>query len=393
MRKIYNSKLIRIIIIILYFKPICIQYYSKLKIIESIFVYGKILAAIFILLMEIIKIRKTSKIKINNFLIAFSIWQIYLFIITIINKGDVYRYLIDFVSMFTFIVFVTNCFCSDKNTTISIFERVFFGIMLIQLLTEIIFPSGMPADLYKNNLRNRLFFETLDNGTTGLVCITIGLIFLDNKKITNIWKIIKLILCMITIVLAQTSTGIFCCLALIIINYFLGFKELKVLDKWYIWLFIYFIIWCSLMIGNGFLYDITSNITGKQSFTGRGLLWKNAIILIKKSPIYGYGIQVQDYISAWGGYYSSHNMLLEILLQGGIVGGMLWCNMLNKVFINKKNINGTRETRNIFFTIFCLLIAYLMEAKVMSNYLFLFLILYWNWKNIREEGRDERKEN
>ena len=41
--------------------------------------------------------------------------------------------------------------------------------------------------------------------------------------------------------------------------------------------------------------------------------------MIQQEPLLGYGRTTNDYIEAWGGYYSSHNYVLEILLQGGVI--------------------------------------------------------------------------
>ena len=80
-------------------------------------------------------------------------------------------------------------------------------------------------------------------------------------------------------------------------------------------------------------------ITGKGTFTGRNLLWQSAIELIKMSPIYGYGRSELDYIEIWYGFFSSHNFILEMLLQGGVIALFLWFCTLLSSFKKMKYIN------------------------------------------------------
>lgn len=382
MKRIYDNKILISIMLIFYFKPICFQYFSSLKAIENIFVYGKIFIALIVLGESIIQTLTTCKIKINNYLIRILLFELSIVLITIYKKGAIFRSIIDLVTIFTFSLFIIKIFFKNKRILLEAIKNVLFLIVVIQFFTEIIFPNGMPADLYKNNDMNRLFFATLDNGTTSLVCSTIAVLFLsknDDKRKVILYM--QILICIVTVILSASKTGIFCSLVLVLVYYLAKIKDLKILDKWYVWLTIYFIIWGALISGNGIIYNLLFNMTGKAGFTGRNFLWENAIEMIKESPIIGYGRQEVDYLSVWGGYYSSHNMMLEMLLQGGIVALTFWWLMQIEVFRNSNEISNYKNRRIVFFTIFVLLIALLMESKVHSVYLYLFTTVYWCMSN------------
>ena len=106
------------------------------------------------------------------------------------------------------------------------------------------------------------------------------------------------------------------------------------------------------------------------NFTGRYYLWESAINMIKAQPWFGYGRSAQDYISAWGGYFSSHNYVLETLLQGGVIALTFF--VMTVVFAIRKSLftRHLRITACLVFALITVLIAALMEAAVHSVYIF-----------------------
>src|SRR5699024_1090176 len=65
--------------------------------------------------------------------------------------------------------------------------------------------------------------------------------------------------------------------------------------------------------------DIFRKYTGGNFFSGRNRLWEVAFKYIRKSPIFGYGLD-NGLMSLAGIEQSTHNTYIHILLQGGIVG-------------------------------------------------------------------------
>ena len=72
-----------------------------------------------------------------------------------------------------------------------------------------------------------------------------------------------------------------------------------------------------------------------MTFTGRLMIWKNAINAILKNPISGYGVMYSkdipsllgimpdvDYI--WAGATHCHDNYLQILFTGGLVAGLIY---------------------------------------------------------------------
>lgn len=70
------------------------------------------------------------------------------------------------------------------------------------------------------------------------------------------------------------------------------------------------------------IFEPIFELVGKDStLTGRIYIWREAIIMIKSSIlnfVIGYGNTTNGYIRYNNTYYTSHNMILEILLKWGI---------------------------------------------------------------------------
>ena len=89
-------------------------------------------------------------------------------------------------------------------------------------------------------------------------------------------------------------------------------------------------------LDNKLLDTISQYLFNKQINT-RGSLWIELIEIIKQNFLFGYGLnQASEHISYVGDFnrnnLASHNMFLEILLKGGLVGLLLFLFLLYSIF-------------------------------------------------------------
>lgn len=148
-----------------------------------------------------------------------------------------------------------------------------------------------------------------------------------------------------------------------------------------------------------FSYIIENILHKDATLTGRTGLWFNAINNIRNSPVYGYGV------TNGGGIYlnttfvgstthSSHNLILEMLMQTGFVGLALWSMyIILSLLRNKKNINADSDTYYMLvFFVFVILIMQLTSGSLYIAFYYLPVILCANnyvlfseqWRNKRE---------
>ncbi|XEV12680.1 O-antigen ligase family protein [Vibrio alginolyticus] len=95
---------------------------------------------------------------------------------------------------------------------------------------------------------------------------------------------------------------------------------------------IVFIISNSFVVGIVYIYNngigfvlnqVVFDYTGKQLFSGREKMWGDFIEAILSSPFYGYGFSAQASMFS-DVDYSTHNLLLAIGIQQGVVGVLLF---------------------------------------------------------------------
>lgn len=121
---------------------------------------------------------------------------------------------------------------------------------------------------------------------------------------------------------------------------------------------------------------IISSVTGRSmNFTGRTTIWNKAIDLISSSPIIGYG--KETIISHVGYYWYAHNLILDILCQGGIL--TLLCAIWFYWLTILKNSDRQRSAA-IIACLIIFLITQLFESMFKSAPLFylLFMIAYFS---------------
>ena len=287
MKSIYDNSKISFLMILVFFKPICFQYFSKTLIVDTLFVYAKILVAAIVLVELLLSITVRMKITLNKLYLAIIAFEGWLLLMTIYHKGAVFRSFIDFISIIVLTILITRAYRRNTMVFLNTFRNVIILLNLIQLITELIYRTGMPADLYYNNAGNPLYFVTLDNGTTGLSILGITLVLLCKnlgifiKRKRKIKFTIEIIICTLTAIFSGSSTALLCTITFLIIVWISKFKELKILEKSWIWAIIYVLLLTIVLLGeNSIILQIISALTGKVGFTGRNLIWSKAIKMI-----------------------------------------------------------------------------------------------------------------
>lgn len=379
MRIIYKNKIILFLLLLAFFKPISIQYYSNFQYIDNFYDAFKIFVAFLVIVQRILDVFPKIKLYKSYFCIfTLGIWGI---VTTFFNQGDIGRAVIDFGSIYAIYIFITSASRLNSKKLIEALSGVLFFLVILQLLSELIYPLGLPADLYTNNSNNPLYFVTLDNGTASLTILAIAAMYLKRKycgTFSNVKMAVAVSICLLTAVMSGSTTALLCAaLAALFPALIKLFNRISAFDKPVTWIMTYFFVFLLVIQArdDSIVNNFVSSLTGKSGFTGRTFLWDRAINMILDSPFIGYGRQTENYIVAWGGYYSSHNVILEVLLQGGFIQLVLW---ISCIVVSAKKLQDCKDqylARLLLSTMFIILIALMMEITVFSIYLFIVLAL------------------
>lgn len=115
------------------------------------------------------------------------------------------------------------------------------------------------------------------------------------------------------------------------------------------------------------------------TFTGRIYIWRDALLKISQSPIIGYGRYAAQASKLPSGYEymwtMSHNQILEIMMQGGIILLTVWITMI--VFmIRKINRLNSKFSKLAVFAIFTVFFFFQTEASTSNHSFFLMMLIY-----------------
>lgn len=126
------------------------------------------------------------------------------------------------------------------------------------------------------------------------------------------------------------------------------------------------------------------DILGKDlSLSGRTETWRLAVEQVKNNPIigYGYGHKVTE-------KFYAHNAILEMLITTGLIGLVLYINMVWKAM---KQINAKRknEVRNIaVMAMASIILANITEAFLYNISQLTIIVLVCHWFGIKEDSVD-----
>ena len=125
---------------------------------------------------------------------------------------------------------------------------------------------------------------------------------------------------------------------------------------------------------------IMNLLFGKDAtFTGRIYIWRDALLKISQSPIIGYGRYAEQASLLPSGYEymwtMSHNQILEIMMQGGVILLTVWVIMIVSM-VRKIKRHNSKFSKLAVFTIFTVFFFFHTEASTSNLPFFLMMLIY-----------------
>lgn len=164
----------------------------------------------------------------------------------------------------------------------NVFSPVIYKIMLP---STFFFIANSKHKLLKISLFSFIYFRMVER-TSSIVLIIIYIVYLLLKKVKHSRLLYK---------------SIFIGTLIVIIGFTYGYVQLQYTEAGYI------------------INNIFREYTGGNFFSGRNKIWEVAFNYIEEAPIIGYGID-NGLLRLAGIKLSTHNTYIHILLQGGLIG-------------------------------------------------------------------------
>ena len=327
------------------------------------------------------------KQKISVVAALICIQQVFLFWVTLLNEGDIFLYAISAFPIIS-VALLYDGMRYDMEVFLSSQLFCFELVICINLITELLFPDGMyHSELYSLNwflgydnthiiyFIPALMFAWLYKETTGKKFRTYFLTCTIFASALLVWSgatLVALFGMAFAYALLKNRTRLF--------NYF---------TYWSIHIFFFFFA-VVLKFQNIFQWFIDGVLGKWNSLLVRMTLWDRTLKLISKSLLFGYGFTDESTRVLEGGFRwasHAHNLLLEILYQGGLVNLALWVVIVimagKKLYRCRNNIES--KIIAVAFLGWCL--DCLMEQWTRPFLVGMFIVAYYSNKD--DHGKRE----
>ncbi len=368
-----------IIFLIPFFKP---SYILQISWLNNIYNVSQMLISV-IIIIYFFKSKQFSKI-----ILLILLMDLILFISSIINNLN---YIDAFKNCMQTVILCIMIEMFSKNNIKKLFQALFLILNILVFIDfsfVVLHPTGIRVGLY-----NIWFFGAKNSHITFILpTLFINYIYLFVLKQKNAFKIffyiITILICCYILISVQSATSIIAIALFIVLIFFSKNKFFSKLSMNLITL-MYLVLFVSVVFfqfQNNFAPFFQTFFQKDVTFTGRTKIWDTTIELIKIKSIYGYGmepsaIRVLKYHNIAA--LHSHNMILEIIYEGGFLlfcfFSLFWKKLCSKVDNYSKNHGQILKI---------LLISYCVE---LFTEVFSFEVLLWIFVLVFEFASENSK--
>jgi len=352
---------------------------------STVLIIQKILLVILtpIALTFYIKNKKPSKI----FLLILLFW-ILVALSTLINLGDYQELARAAFSSLLLCSTLELGFATNKRKTLSAFALVWGALVAINALTMLVYysPDPLQRGMFRDGIGDSNYYLLgQDNGTIFYsipACILAMLYSIEKKSKISKKTLLFILFIGFAYITVFSGAGILSLVAVFIIGVLARSKSFcsaaaKNLTIKKI-LLITAIVFISIVLlrSSNILTDNIAHVLNKSStFTGRTRLWDITTEHISKKPILGYGIQHRALRLAMIPYGKAHNMILQILFNGGLAAFFVYLIACIRSFSTNKTQQFT-EKAVILCTFLVLLLVSNFDFYIWHPLTFMPMILF-----------------
>ena len=343
--------------------------------------------------MAIILITFILKMKITKIDILIFLYEIHLVIATLFQGADIER-AIKTVYPVVFYVMLFEIGMDYYHEFIKAQCICYLLIVIINLMTEIIFPHGMYiAEI--TGYWQEWFLGYYNNHSIYYIA---GFCMVFLSYIVNKDNFLSPVIYSIVVVISSVLTwsggvlGTLLVMALLfIISSLINSKMLNYATYWMIPpVFIGITVVFHQIVQINRLMHIVQSLFGKGgSFIARLGLWRREITYISQHPVMGHGIEnAYTRLRQYGWGLHTHNLILEIIHQGGIIGILLFISL---IVLSGRELLSCRDTKVINVVSIAFLgwiIATLVEPFTDLKLITLFVVAYRSSEIVNKRLKD-----
>ncbi len=302
-----------------------------------------------------------QQIKINGIMALFILYQLEILFVSIIKQG--FSYGIFTVTIATILIFI-------------MLQSPAYNFMLQALGIIVILCSWLNicSMLKLPNSLNAIYFIGGKNALSMFLLPGVFFIILKNleKNEKVNWKtFLQIIICLISVLIGLSGTGI----VTTIIATVLMLINIKYTPPKWIYMAIIVLFYIALLLmsekffGTDAWFNFTESLGKDSTLTSRDVIWRIAKEIISENPIFGSGRGREiAYMNSLGTYqivYEAHNLVLEILIEGGVVALTIYSLLIRKTV---KSLDLSIQKNSIIFIALCVVLINGLTESTANNF-------------------------
>ena len=311
---------------------------------------GRVCQLIVISICLIILITKISRHKkIKKIDVCVNILYGFIFVISIILDNQYFQWIYKWIIVNAILLSASEYWTETPKQSFYILSYIGSILVYTNALLVFLYPDGLYEN--QNGMAYYLFGNYNAIGSISLLVIAFQSIYtmLTHNGKWNLFFLVCTSIIVCAFLGSMTSTvGLVCCAI-----YLISCKKIKHINALIVTFFIFYAIAFIgvVVMGNSvesypvIVYFI-EDVLGKDStFTQRTTVWFENLQFIIQRPLTGWGNIDYHIISKYSHALGTHNLFLAILLQSGIIGLIVFVDIIvNALSSYKKNPNLTTQT-------------------------------------------------
>lgn len=307
---------------------------GKYDIIFDIFM---LISCFIIIALYVLNFKKVSKI-----ILSISLMQLIFLTSTIINNGMIWWATVQAISI------ISICALLEMTMKLNLKEAfIGFSIPMVIMATLTIitmflaYPKGLYRIINEYDIVSSNYLWGFDNSSIFKFIPTLIILILGTYKTNNNYKVFGLIFLLFTtnaFIFIESLAAAGACLSILAIYIFILIKKksIKIFNLKNIVIVITAIIAIILIINKNsmILKDMVMGTAKEGSLYFRLNIWNKTIEQIEKSPVIGYGLEEKTVTASKIILDHPHNIFLDILYRGGIVGIIAFWGMIALIIKN-----------------------------------------------------------
>lgn len=384
--KVKVKNFIIFVVLLTYLKPFNV---SLIPTLNTLYSAAKIIATV-VLLLYILNENVTFT-KASKWCLAFLGW----WTITILANGNMKNNVQTLLSILG-MLFLFNVMRRKPNMlniilkNLSCISKVY---ILLQFYTIVV---GHPV-LAESIVSFDKYFLGSDNYSAFILIPLSGFILSDdliNERKIKMWDYFFFVIAFLCLLIPKSWAGIFSYSAFMLLLFFRKSALLKKIVNVRS-VFIIIILLLVLIIGFNFQthFEKVLSTLGKVGMNSREIIWPNAIYAIMQKPILGYGMLTDNQISSYilYGTTHTHNIILEFLMDSGIVGSFFAFMWFKSAVTVKKRLLKNDVVISLLYCIVAYLLCATLDFYIALIYFWVLIFLFDSIKNAIYEREKQGK--